>query len=90
MILIELKEASFLFILIFNMTKHEYSFSKFVNIKAGYTDTEVAHRWIGAVIKKIIWAEALMQKPPIKAQRAVLPTDRPTIQLTDKVGYRVA
>ena len=56
--------------------------------KVGYTATEVACGWAGALIKMTnpsIWAGAAMQKPPVTPKKLTR-TDRPT----DIADYRVA
>ena len=57
--------------------------------KAGYTATEVACGWAGAVMKKAypsIWAGAVTQKPPVTPKKANADgqTDRQTDRPTDR------
>ena len=51
--------------------------AKSAEIKVGYTATDVACGWAGAVMKKdnpSIWVRAVMQKPPITPKK-IMHTD---------------
>ena len=60
--------------------------------KAGYTATEVACGWAGAVMKNAhpsIWVGAVTQKPSVTPKKLTR-MDRRTNHPTDITGYRVA
>ena len=65
---------------------------KTVGNKAGYTATDVACRWAGAIfeVARPFGQEQWGQRNKIIKKSKVWPTDQPTNRPTDKAGCRVA